>query len=156
MLIQVFALAGRMPSWVEEGTNDYLKRMPSDCRVQMVDLKPEPRTSGRTVEQLMAAEARRLEAALPAHAWTVVLDERGEDCTSVRLAQHLMQWRERGDPIALVIGGADGLDATFKARAQQRLRLSSLTLPHPLVRIVLAEALYRAWTITQQHPYHRA
>jgi 23S rRNA (pseudouridine1915-N3)-methyltransferase len=104
---------------------------------------------------MMQAEARRIEAALPTHAHVVALDEHGSDLTTRQLAGSLQDWRLLGQDIALLVGGPDGLDADLKRRCPQRLRLSSLTLPHPMVRVLLAEQLYRAWTITAGHPYHR-
>ena len=104
----------------------------------------------------MAAEAKRIEAAIPPHAHIIALDERGRNVTTVQLAEQLQQWREHYQDIAIIIGGPDGLDATFKQRCDQKIRLSDLTLPHPMVRVLLAEQLYRAWSINHNHPYHRS
>lgn len=145
-----------MPDWVETAWQDYAKRMPADCAIELKEVKPEPRTSGKTPAQMMQAEAKRIEAAIPAHALPVVLDERGKDISTMQLAALLQQWREQGQDVAILIGGPDGLDAELKNRCATKLRLSSLTLPHPMVRVLLAEQLYRAWAITVNHPYHRA
>lgn len=156
MKIRVLAVGVRMPGWVQEAWKDYAKRLPHDCALDLIEIRPEPRTSGKTTAQLMAAEARRLEAAIPAQAWRVVLDEHGQDVSTLALARHLEDWRGAGHDVCIVIGGPDGLDPDLKRSAQQTLRLSSLTLPHPMVRVLLAEQIYRAWAILAGHPYHRA
>lgn len=145
-----------MPAWVESAWDDYARRLPPDCALELREIKPEPRVSGKTPAQMMAAEARRIEAALPASALRIALDERGRDLTTAALAQTLEQWRAGGRNVAFLVGGPDGLDATLKSSCAGQIRLSSLTLPHPMVRVVLAEQLYRAWAILANHPYHRA
>lgn len=144
-----------MPAWIATAFDEYAKRMPAECRVQLKEIKPVERSGSKTAETAMAIERERIEAALPKGARIIALDERGRDLTSVQLSQQLVSWQHDGRDVALVIGGADGLDAGFKAQADMLLRISSLTLPHGMVRVVLAEQLYRAWTITQNHPYHR-
>jgi 23S rRNA (pseudouridine1915-N3)-methyltransferase len=156
MKLLVVAVGTRMPGWVDEAWEEYARRMPSECALEIREIKPEPRTSGKTAVQMMQAEARRIEAAIPAHAHTVALDEHGRDITTQQLADTLQEWRTLGHDIAFLVGGPDGLDAGLKRRCRQRIRLSSLTLPHPMVRALLSEQLYRAWTITAGHPYHRA
>lgn len=151
----IVAVGHRMPGWIENGFDEYAKRMPPELRLDLREVKPEPRGAGRSAEQAMAIEAKRIEAAVPKQARLVALDERGADWTSAQLAAALPAWQREGRDIAFIIGGADGLEATLKSRADTLLRLSSLTLPHGLARVLLAEQLYRAWTITQQHPYHR-
>ncbi|MFT0532277.1 23S rRNA (pseudouridine(1915)-N(3))-methyltransferase RlmH [Castellaniella hirudinis] len=155
MKLRIYAVGHRMPAWVQDAWQDYSKRMPRDCLVELHEIRPEPRTSGKTPTQLMQAEAQRIEAALPATAWRVILDEHGQDLGTRDLARHLEAWRAAGQDIALIVGGPDGLDPALKSTARQTLRLSSLTLPHPLVRVLLAEQLYRAWSILAGHPYHR-
>lgn len=156
MKLYVIAVGNRMPNWVETAWDDYAKRMPSDCAIELKEIKPEPRTSGKTPAQMMQAEAKRIESAIPQNALRVVLDEHGKDITTVQLAQHLEQWKHSGQDVAIIIGGPDGLDASIKNAGGTKLRLSSLTLPHPMVRVLLVEQLYRAWSITVNHPYHRA
>src|SRR5690606_18164547 len=117
---------------------------------------PEPRSSGKTAAQMMQAEAKRIEAALPAQALRIALDEHGKDITTMGLSRELERWRGNGHDVVFLIGGPDGLDAGLKQACQGTLRISSLTLPHPMVRVVLAEQLYRAWAIMTGHPYHRA
>lgn len=150
------AVGTRMPAWVETAWQDYAKRLPADCALDLREIKPEPRTSGKTPAQMMAAEAKRIEAALPAGSLRVALDERGRDLTTVQLAGELERWRGTGSDVALLVGGPDGLDEDLKRSCAQSLRLSSLTLPHPLVRVLLAEQIYRAWSVMSGHPYHRA
>ncbi|MEI2418547.1 23S rRNA (pseudouridine(1915)-N(3))-methyltransferase RlmH [Orrella sp. JC864] len=156
MKLIVAAVGTRMPAWVQAAWDDYAKRLPADCALELREIKPEPRTSGKSAAQMMAAEARRLQAALPAGVLRVALDERGQDQTTAQLSRRLEGWRAGGRDVALLVGGPDGLDAGLKAACDERLRLSSLTLPHPLVRVLLAEQLYRAWAVMTHHPYHRA
>ncbi|MDB5989574.1 MAG: rRNA methyltransferase [Herbaspirillum sp.] len=144
-----------MPGWIEAGFNEYAKRMPPECRVLLKEIKPVERSGSKSAETVMALERAKIEAALPKGALVVALDERGKDLSSMQLSVHLTQWQQEGRDVALVIGGADGLDAGFKAGADMLIRISSLTLPHGMVRVLLAEQLYRAWSITQNHPYHR-
>lgn len=144
-----------MPDWVNTAFDDYAARMPADLRIALREVRPEPRVAGKSVPAMMAAEAERLNGVMPKHGPRIVLDERGRDLPSTALATLLDEWRTDGDDVAFAIGGPDGLDETFKGDARLRMRLSSLTLPHALVRVVLAEQLYRAWSILQGHPYHR-
>jgi 23S rRNA (pseudouridine1915-N3)-methyltransferase len=155
MKLLVVAVGTRMPAWVEAGFDEFARRMPRELPLQLVELKAEPRTTGKTAEALMAAEAARIEAALPPRCRRVILDERGADLTTIELAGRLEAWQAEGEDVALIIGGPDGLAPALKNTARERLRLSSLTLPHALVRPLLAEALYRAWTVLKNHPYHR-
>ena len=154
MRLSVLAVGHRQPVWVSDGCNEYLKRMPRELPVSVTEIKPEPRGS-KTREQLLAAEKGRLRDALPAGCRIVVLDETGDDLTTLKLAQRFEAWMRDGRDVALLIGGADGLDEEFKRRADDRVRLSSLTLPHGLARLVLCEQLYRAVSVLKNHPYHR-
>ena len=154
MKLLLVAVGQRQPAWADEAYQDYAKRFPPDLRLELKAVKAEPR-SGKTAEQLMAAEAARIEAALPKSVRRVVLDEHGTRLTTVQLAQRLTAWTNDGRDAALIVGGPDGLAPPLKASADETLRLSDLTLPHAFVRVLLAEALYRAWTVTINHPYHR-
>ncbi len=154
MKLLLVAVGQRQPAWAEAAYADFAKRFPPEMALELKAVKAEPRGS-RTAEQLMAAEATRLQAACPKVARRVVLDERGDRLTTVQLAERMKAWLGDGRDVALLIGGPDGLDATLKASAHETLRLSDLTLPHAFVRVLLAEALYRAWTVTINHPYHR-
>lgn len=149
------AVGNRLPDWMNAGFTEYAKRMPRELSLELAEIKPEPRTTGKTVEAMMAAEARRIEAVLPSRCRRIALDERGETLDTQALARRLGQWQEGGDDIAFLIGGPDGLDPALKVGAHEKLRLSSLTLPHGLARVVLAEAIYRAHSLRSGHPYHR-
>ena len=155
MKLLIVAVGHKMPDWIATGCQEYTKRMPREAPVQVIEIKPEPRSGGKTREQLTAAEASRIEAALPAGARIVALDERGDDLTTVKLSQHLEKWMGDGRDVALLIGGADGLAASLKQRADGMIRLSSMTLPHALARLLLCEQLYRAISLLKGPPYHR-
>ena len=143
-----------MPAWVQTGFEEYTKRMPPEARIEILELKPDDRT-GKSIDTLLKSEAVRLEAAIPRQAERLVLDERGERITTRDLAQMLTTWMREGISPCFIIGSADGLHASVKQSASRQFSLSGCTLPHGLVRVMLAEQLYRAWSITQNHPYHR-
>jgi 23S rRNA (pseudouridine1915-N3)-methyltransferase len=151
----VVAVGSRMPDWVDRGFAEYAKRMPREWPLELIEVKAEPRNTGKPVAALMAAEAARIRAALPGRCRRLVLDERGPELTTRSLAAKLAAWSQEGDDIAFIVGGADGLDADLKAEAGETARLSGLTLPHGLVRIMVAESLYRAASLHKGHPYHR-
>ncbi len=154
MKLVIVAVGQRMPDWAQSAYDDFAKRFPPDCRVEIKTVKTEPRGS-KTLETLYAAERARIEAAIPKGARIVVLDERGSQLTTVALARQLKSWQLEGDDVALVIGGPDGLQPDFRQAAHERIRLSDLTLPHAMVRVLLIEQLYRAWSVNANHPYHR-
>jgi 23S rRNA (pseudouridine1915-N3)-methyltransferase len=155
MRLLVAAVGERMPRWVDEGFAEYAKRFARRSRLELIETRPERRGASRTVAQCLAAEAKRVAASLPPGALRVVLDERGRDVTTPELAKLLAGWLASGRDVAFLVGGPDGLDPALKRSAALELRLSSLTLPHALVRVLLAEQLYRALTILDNHPYHR-
>ena len=155
MKLLVVAVGQRQPSWADTAWVDFAKRFPPEMRLELKALKAEPRSGGKTAAQCMAAEAQRLVAACPKGARRVVLDEHGTRLSSRQLADRLQLWQAGGRDVALLVGGPDGLDAALKASADETLRLSDLTLPHAFVRVLLAEALYRAWSLSTGHPYHR-
>lgn len=154
MRLLIVAVGQRVPDWAQTAWDDYAKRFPPELRVELKTVKTEPRGS-KTLEQLYAAERTRIEAAIPKGSRIVALDERGTALTTVALAFKLKAWQLEGDDVALVIGGPDGLDPAFRQAAHERIRLSDLTLPHAMVRVLLVEQLYRAWSINANHPYHR-
>jgi len=154
MKLLLVAVGQRQPGWADAAFAEFAKRFPPEMRLELKAVKAEPR-GAKTAEQLMAAEATRIEAALPKGARRVVLDEHGARVTTVQLAARLTSWLHDGRDVALLVGGPDGLAPSLKASADETLRLSELTLPHAFVRVLLAEALYRAWTVTINHPYHR-
>ena len=155
MRLIVVAIGQRQPAWADAAWDDFAKRFPPEMRLELKALKAEPRTGGKPVAALKAAEAQRIEQALPKGVRRVVLDERGERLTTAQLAKRLAFWKGDGRDVAFVIGGPDGLDDAVLASADETLRLSDLTLPHALARVLLAEALYRAWSLDSGHPYHR-
>jgi 23S rRNA (pseudouridine1915-N3)-methyltransferase len=155
MQLIVAAVGHKMPAWIEAGFQEYAKRMPPECRLVLKEIKPIERSSGKNAETVMAQERIRIEAALPKGGRVIALDEHGAHMTTVQLSQQLSIWQQQGGDVSFVIGGADGLDAEFKKNADLLLRLSNMTLPHGLVRVILAEQLYRAWSILRNHPYHR-
>ena len=155
MKLRVVAVGQRQPAWADAAWADFAKRFPPDMRLELTAVKAEPRTGGKTAAQCMAAEATRLAAAVPRGVRRVVLDETGQRVTTAQLAEHLKFWRGDGRDVSVLIGGPDGLDPALKTSADDTLRLSDLTLPHAVVRVLLAEALYRAWTLSTGHPYHR-
>ncbi|TWO70008.1 23S rRNA (pseudouridine(1915)-N(3))-methyltransferase RlmH [Caenimonas sedimenti] len=154
MKLLVVAVGQRVPDWAQAAWDDYAKRFPPESRLELKAVKTEPRGS-KTLPTLLAAERERIAAAVPKGARIVALDERGTPLTTVALAAKLQAWQLENDVVALVIGGPDGLDPAFKQAAHERIRLSDLTLPHAMVRVLLAEQLYRAWSIDANHPYHR-
>lgn len=154
MKLLIVAVGQRMPDWAQSAYDDYAKRFPPDLRVEIKTVKTETRGS-KTLETLLAAERERIQAVLPRGCRVVVLDERGTPLTTQLLAEQLRGWQLDATDVALVIGGPDGLEPAFRAAAHQRIRLSDLTLPHALARVLLIEQLYRAWSINAGHPYHR-
>ena len=157
MRLTIVAVGQKVPDWAQTAYDDYTKRFPPELKVALKAVKTEPRAS-KTLESLLAAERSRIEGAISKGAKgvrIVALDERGTAVTTVALAERLKAWQLSGDDVAIVIGGPDGLDGDFKKAAHERLRLSDLTLPHAMVRVLLIEQLYRAWSITINHPYHR-
>lgn len=156
MKIVIASVAQKVPYWVVDGWEDYIKRLPSDWSIELKDIKPEPRTLGKTPAQMMLAEAQRIEQAISQISGVrIALDEHGQNLTTKQFSQILSVESIQSKTIVLIIGGPDGLDPTFKAKCQRLIRISSMTLPHALVRVLLAEQLYRAWSILAGHPYHR-
>lgn len=154
MRLVIAAVGQRQPAWADAAYEDFAKRFPADVPLALKAVKAEPR-GGKSAEQLMAAEAQRLEAACPKGARRIILDERGTRMTTAELAKRFEFWLGDGRDLVFFIGGPDGLDPALKATADETLRLSDLTLPHAFVRVFLAEALYRAWSLRNGHPYHR-
>jgi len=155
MKLLIVSVGHKMPDWITAGFNEYAKRMPREARIELLEIKPEPRTTGKTTAQIMEAEAQRIIAALPQSSLRIALDERGAQPTTKQLAAQMQDWMRAGRDVAFIIGGADGLHESVKRAAQQMMALSSLTLPHAMVRVLLAEQLYRAHSLLHNHPYHR-
>ena len=155
MRITLLAVGHKAPGWVQEGFNEYARRMPPEARLELVELKPEERGPGRSADRARTLEGERILAAVPQGGTLIALDERGKSVTTQGLSVMLADWMRDGSHPTFAIGGADGLSEAVRARAAKLVSLSALTLPHALVRVVLAEQLYRAWTILARHPYHR-
>ena len=154
MNLRVIALGQRMPAWIDAGWDEYARRIPRELGLELVVLKAEPRDRGRTAVQMLAAEAVRIKAACK-DARVIALDEHGQPWTTRVLADNLARWRDEARDIAFVIGSADGLAESVKRGASAIVALSALTLPHGLVRVLVAEQLYRAASLLSRHPYHR-
>ncbi len=155
MRLQLVAVGKRMPGWVNDGFEEYNKRLPKGLQLQLTEVDPVTRSKSGSEQSIVREEERRIRAAIAQGALIVALDDKGKQITSLQLAQQIEGWQGMGRNVAFVIGGADGLDEEFKREADLLWSLSALTLPHALVRVVVAEQIYRAWTIIQNHPYHR-
>lgn len=155
MKVKILAVGPKMPKWVEEGAGDYLKRMPRDIAIEFVPLALGARGKSASMEKAIAQEGDTMLAHIKSDDHVVALDLSGKSWSTKQLSDQLQQWREQARTLVLLIGGPDGLDPRCLARANQKWCLSNLTLPHPLVRVLLSEQLYRAWSITQNHPYHK-
>ena len=151
----ILAVGNKMPEWVEDGFADYTMRMSQEMAIKLLRIKPEKRSKNKKISQLLCAEAKRIHAALPPKCRTIVMDECGRQWSTAKLADSISGWMRNGGDTAFIIGGADGLDSGIKKTADEVLALSALTLPHGLVRVLLAEQLYRAVTLIKRHPYHR-
>lgn len=156
MRISLIAVGTKMPEWVERGYQEYAKRLPRECALQLIEIPAYKRTKNSSVDAAIRDEGERMLAAVSKNSITIALDERGRGWSTQQLADQLRDWLGSGRDVALLVGGADGLSPDCKTGAEQHWSLSPLTLPHPLVRVLLAEQLYRAWSITANHPYHRA
>jgi len=155
MQIQLLCVGNRMPAWVSEGYAEYAKRMPRECELKLKEIAPGQRGKNADIARAMAEEGQKMQAAISPADWVVALDLSGKEWSTPQLAQSLSRWLAEGRNVSLLVGGPDGLAPPCLARADERWRLSALTFPHPLVRIILAEQLYRAWSILHNHPYHR-
>jgi 23S rRNA (pseudouridine1915-N3)-methyltransferase len=160
MQIAIIAVGNKMPSWVNDCCSDYLQRMPAEYQLKIIEVAAEKRGKNQSVQVARRRETERLLAAVPAGDWLIALDEQGRSLTTVQLARQFTQWQELAQNISFVIGGADGFDFNVARKGHNswpnwRWSLSQLTYPHPLVRVILAEQLYRAWSVTIGHPYHR-
>jgi len=156
MRIHLIAVGTRMPSWVTEGYSDYARRLPRECALQLHEIPPARRRKSLTVEQACQEEGRLMLAAIPHDVHVIALEVSGRGWSTEQLATQLHGWLGSGRDVALLVGGPDGLAPECLARAAQAWSLSPLTFPHALVRVLVAEQLYRAWTINSGHPYHRS
>ncbi len=154
MKLSVVAIGQKVPDWAQTAWDDYAKRFPPEIKLHLKALKAEPRGQ-KPPAALMLAERERIESAINRDTHRVVLDERGDRLRTLELADRLRAWQGLGQEVALIIGGPDGLDPELRQQAHERIRLSDLTLPHAMVRVLLVEQLYRAWSVLAHHPYHR-
>ncbi|QJQ94098.1 MULTISPECIES: 23S rRNA (pseudouridine(1915)-N(3))-methyltransferase RlmH [Halomonadaceae] len=155
MKLRLMAVGTKMPEWVERGVEEYRKRLPRDFALEIVEIAPGARGKNADVARAIAQEGERIRERLKGTEWLVALEVGGHPWSTEQLTTQAESWRLEGRDVALLVGGPDGLEPSLSASADQRWSLSPLTLPHPLVRIVLAEQLYRAWTLLVGHPYHR-
>ena len=155
MKIHLIAVGTKMPGWVNEAFDGYARRLTDECRLLLTEVPAVKRGKSVAVRQAMQQEGKKILEKIPAGARRIVLDERGRMLDTAALAQRLQAWLQGGSDVALLVGGADGLPPECKATAEETWSLSPLTLPHPLVRVIVAEALYRAWSVLRNHPYHR-
>ncbi|HAI69077.1 MAG TPA: 23S rRNA (pseudouridine(1915)-N(3))-methyltransferase RlmH [Gammaproteobacteria bacterium] len=155
MHIDLICIGQKMPSWVQSGFSDYAKRLPSTCSVHLIEIPLRKRTKNADLARLQHKEGEQMLAAIAQGALVVALDEGGQAFSSIQLADQLAHWMQITSKVALLVGGPEGLSAACRKRAQQCWSLSTLTLPHQLVRIVVVEQLYRAWSLLNNHPYHR-
>lgn len=154
MRILVVAVGQKIPAWVQAGIDDFAKRMPPEWHFEIKAIKT-PTRGGNSIDQLMAQERAKLEAFIPKGAWVVAMDERGEAWTTHQFAERVQQWQGQGRDLVFVIGGPDGIQPEWRQQCDTRMRLSHMTLPHAMARLVLVEQIYRAWSVITQHPYHR-
>lgn len=155
MQIHLIAVGNRMPGWITTGFAEYAKRLPRECALKLVEIPPAKRSRAGDLKRAIRQEGERILAAIPKDARVIALEVDGRPWSTPQLAEQLNGWLAAGRDLALLVGGADGLDAACRQRADQLWSLSTLTLPHPLVRVILAEQLYRAWSFSVGHPYHR-
>ena len=155
MRIHLIAVGKRMPGWVEEGYLEYAKRLRGDVRLELLEIPAEPRRKGADLKRIQVNEGKRQLQRIPPHCAVWALDQHGSQWDTRQLSQRMGRWMQDGRDLALLVGGPEGLSAECLQRAEGKWALSKLTLPHPLVRVVVAEQLYRAWSLMSGHPYHR-
>lgn len=156
MKIHLLAVGSKMPAWVSQGYHEFAKRLPRECDLQLIEVAAKKRGKQAVTSRILAEEGEALLAAVPKGAMIIALDVRGKSWSTEQLSSQMGQWMQGGRDVALIIGGPEGLHPDCLAKAELRWSLSALTFPHPLVRVILAEQLYRAWTLLNNHPYHRA
>jgi 23S rRNA (pseudouridine1915-N3)-methyltransferase len=155
MKIKLIAVGQKMPSWVETGFSIYAQRLPRDCTLELIEIPAAKRTRNQLADKWMEKEGEAILKAIHHSDWVVALDVKGKSWSTPQLAQQLTNWQSLGCNVSLLVGGPDGLSPECLSRANQKWSLSDLTLPHPMVRVLLAETIYRAWSVTVNHPYHR-
>jgi len=156
MRIHVIAVGQKMPGWVEQGYREYAQRLPAETRLELKEIAPGKRGKNADIARIVQDEGQRMQAAIPKNSRIVALDVGGSRWSTEQLAERLDDWMQSGQDVSLLVGGPEGLSDDCRSLAQESWSLSPLTFPHPLVRIILAEQLYRAWSVLRNHPYHRA
>jgi 23S rRNA (pseudouridine1915-N3)-methyltransferase len=156
MNIHLISVGNRMPKWVEQGYSEYAKRMPNECALKLVEIAPGHRGKGADIARAVRDEGERMLKAIPRDCLVIALEVKGREWSTEQLAGKLGSWMESGRDLVLLVGGPEGLADSCRKRADLLWSLSTLTMPHPLVRVVLAEQFYRAWSLMRNHPYHRA
>lgn len=156
MRIRLLTITHKSPSWIQEGYEEYAKRLPASCALDLIEIAAEKRTANTDIKRLLEREGEKMLNAIKPNHRVIALDVKGELWTTEQLAHQLTAWQHDGRNVDLLIGGPDGLSPLCLQKAEQKWSLSPLTFPHILVRVMIAEQIYRAWSILQQHPYHRA
>jgi 23S rRNA (pseudouridine1915-N3)-methyltransferase len=154
MKIKIISVGHKMPSWVDEACAEYIKRMPRELGVEILSIKPGKRAAGKNALTVQEEESKKI-IELSGKDYMIALDERGVQLSTLELADHMKKWLSQGQDVSIIIGGADGLHPNIKSSANSLIGLSKLTLPHAMVRVLLCEQLYRAWSVINHHPYHR-
>ncbi len=155
MIIRLIAVGQKMPAWVETAYQEFARRLPHECKLELVEIAAAKRGKQADIPRIMAKESQAIKNAIPSGDRVVALDVEGKPWSTPELANQITRWQQDGRNVSLLVGGPDGLSQELRQQAEQKWSLSALTLPHPLVRVVVAEALYRAWSVTVNHPYHR-
>lgn len=156
MKIKILSIGTKMPSWVNDGVAEYVKRLPKDMSFEMLELPLAARSKNADIKRLVLKETESLLSHIQPQDHVIALEVKGQNWSTEKLASNLETWQMNGQNVTFLVGGPDGLGDACRERANQLWSLSALTLPHPVVRVILAEQIYRAWTVTQNHPYHRA
>lgn len=155
MKIKLIAVGGKMPAWVETAYKTYAQRLPRDCGLELIEIPVAKRSKNQLASKWMEKEGELILKAIDSSDWVVALDVKGSHWSTAKLAKQITQWQSMGNNVALIVGGPDGLSKACLDRANQCWSLSALTFPHPMVRVILSETIYRAWSVTVNHPYHR-
>jgi len=156
MKIKILAVGNKMPRWVSDGYQEYSKRMPREMSLELIEIAPGNRGKNADILRAIKKESDAILAHVEKQDYVIALEVKGKNWTTEKLASNMESWQMSGQTVVLLVGGPEGLSESCRVRANQQWSLSALTLPHPVVRIVLAEQIYRAWSVTQNHPYHRS
>ncbi|NVJ59692.1 MAG: 23S rRNA (pseudouridine(1915)-N(3))-methyltransferase RlmH [Gammaproteobacteria bacterium] len=155
MIIRLIAVGQKMPAWVTTAYEEYARRLPHECHLELIEIPTAKRGKQADIKRIMSKEAELIKQAIHSGDWVVALDVKGKNWSTPQLSEQIVRWQSQGSNVSLLVGGPEGLTEEIREMAHQKWSLSNLTLPHPLVRVVVAEAIYRAWTVTVNHPYHR-